>query len=613
MNPLPFKLLAYHLLITAIFFSCSRPDEKGKEPSNAQAETYLQDYNKEYKDLSTKAAEAAWLLNTKIQEGDTITQKAYEEAAQKLTDFTGSLSNIDSSKKYLAISESLSPIQKKQMEYILFLAGGAPASAGETVKQLIKEGAEQTKVLYGFDFKIDGKSVTKNDISNLLTSSPNLNERLKAWRSSKEVGKPLKDGLERLRDLRNKSVQALGFSDFFAYQVSEYGMSTQEMLEMNDSFIREIWPLYRELHTWARFQLARKYKQPVPDFIPAHWLPNQWAQDWQAIADTESQGIDLTDTLNKKTPEWIVKKGEEFYISLGFDPLPASFYERSSLYPLPPDAPYKKNNHASAWHVDLDQDVRSLMSVETNTQWWETSLHELGHIYYFKAYSTPEVPVLLRGGANRAYHEAIGSQIGLASLQKPLLQSLKLIPDNLTTNDTLELLTDALQHIIVLPWASGTMTRFEEALYTKNIPVTEFNKTWWDLVKRYQGVVPPSIRGEEFCDGCTKTHIIDDPAQYYDYAMAEILLFQFHDHIANNILKQDVHATNYWGNKEVGNFLRTLMAPGASVDWREHLSKNLGTAVSAKPILDYFSPLMTWLKKQNEGRNHSLPESFSEL
>ena len=597
-------------LMTLSVFSCTKPQEKKSELSHPHASAYLDAYSEEFKKLTTQANEAAWKLNTKIEEGDTITQKEYEEAAQKLTDFTGSLANIDSSKKYLAIPEELAPIQKKQMDYILFLAGGSPATAGETVKELIKVTADQTKILYGFDFKIDGKSVTKNDISNILRSNPKLNERLKAWTASKEVGKPLKAGLQQLRDLRNQSVQALGFSDFFSYQVSEYGMTTQEMLEMNDNFIKEIWPLYRELHTWARYELAKKYNQKVPEFIPAHWLPNQWGQNWEEIVDAKSKGIDLTDTLNKKTPEWIVKKGEEFYISLGFDPLPKSFYEKSSLYPLPADSPYKKNNHASAWHMDLDQDVRSLMSVETNTTWWETSLHELGHIYYFKSYSTPEVPILLRGGANRAYHEAIGSQIGLASLQKPLLKSLKLVPDNIETNDTLELLTDALQHIVVLPWASGTMTRFEEALYTKNLSPDQFNKTWWEIVKRYQGIVPPTPRDEKFCDACTKTHVIDDPAQYYDYAMAEILLFQFHDHIAKNILKQDVHETNYWGNKDVGNFLKTIMAPGASVDWRDHLKKNLGTEVSAKPILDYFAPLTEWLKKQNKGRTHSLPQNF---
>ena len=601
---------AIYILIAVNIVSCGeRPSEK-KVPFSTSAQTYLDSYSKQYQTLSTAAAEASWLLNTRIEEGDTSTQSKYEAATRSLTSFTGSLANIDSAKKYLATPDILSPIQKRQIEYVLFLAGGSPASEEQAVRDLIKVTAEQTKVLFGFDFKVDGKSVSKNDISNILSSSTKLNERHKAWTASKEVGKPLKSGLTQLRDLRNKTVQGLGFADYFAYQVSEYGMTSNEMLTMNDSFIKEIWPLYRELHTWARYELAKRYNQKVPDLLPAHWLPNQWGQSWKGIEDSSSKGIDLSDTLKKKSPEWIVKKGEEFYISLGFPSLPASFYEKSSLYPLPKDASYKKNNHASAWHIDLDKDVRSLMSVETNTTWWETSLHELGHIYYFKSYSTPEIPVLLRNGANRAFHEAVGSQLGLASLQEPLLQAINLIPKGVESDDTVKLLTDALKHIVVLPWASGTMTRFEEALYSKNIPESEFNKTWWDLVKKYQGIEPPAIRSEDFCDACTKTHIIDDPAQYYDYAMAEILLFQLHDHVAKKILQQDVHATNYWGNAQVGEFLRKLMAPGASVDWRTHLQDNVGSDVSAKPMLEYFAPLKVWLEKQNKGRTHTLPENI---
>src|SRR5688572_3682738 len=262
MNLYPLSMVA---ILAVCLVSCTKKEETKSDPSHPMAAAYLDEYSREYKRLTTEANEAAWLLNTKIEEGDTITQQRYEEAAQQLTDFTGSLANIDSSKKYLAIADQLSPLQKRQMDYILFLAGGAPATAAETVKELIKVNAEQTKVLYGFDFKVDGKSVTKNDISNLLTTSNNLSERLKAWNASKEVGKPLKAGLEQLRDLRNKSVKDLGFSDYFSYQVSEYGMTTDEMLTMNDNFIKEIWPLYRELHTWARHELAKKFKQPVPD------------------------------------------------------------------------------------------------------------------------------------------------------------------------------------------------------------------------------------------------------------------------------------------------------------------------------------------------------------
>lgn len=594
--------------IVILFASCNPSPEEKKAKLQQTADTYLLAYNEEFQKLYTTAAEAEWTLNTKIVQGDTITQKVYEEVKKKYTDFLGSQANIDSAKKYLGLKDQLTSLQVKQFESVLFAAGGSPATAADAVKELIKVSGDQTKILYGFDFKIDKKSVTKNDINNILTSNATVNEKLKAWNASKDVGKELKPGLEKLRALRNETVQGLGFSDFFTYQVSEYGMTREEMLSMTEGFIKEVWPIYRELHTWARYELAKKYKQPVPEYLPAHWLPNQWGQDWTALIKVE--GLNLDDTLKKKSSEWIVRKGEEFYVSLGFPSLPASFYEKSSLYPLPPEAAYKKNNHASAWHMDLKEDVRSLMSIEPTTNWWETSLHELGHIYYYISYSRPEVPYTLRGGANRAYHEAMGSQIGLASLQKPLLQSVGLIPGDVVTNDTLKMLSDALQHIIVIPWGAGVMTRFESKLYAENLPMDQVNKTWWELAKKYQGIVPPAERGEEFCDACTKTHIIDDAAQYYDYSIAEILLFQFHDHIARNILKQDVHETNYWGNKEVGAFLISMMETGATIDWRDHLNANLGTEVSAKPLLDYFSPLMGWLKKQNSGRQHTLPESL---
>jgi peptidyl-dipeptidase A len=607
-TPIPRNTLFALLMLVPLFQSCNESAEEKKARLQEQAEKFLAGYNHEMQALYTTAAEAEWNLNTKIVEGDTTTQRIYEESRKAFTDYLGSQANIDSSRQYLEMKDQLTDLQARQFEAILFAAGGSPATASATVEELIKVSGDQTKILYGFDFRIGRKSVTKNDINNILTSDAGLNQKLNAWTASKEVGRELKPGLMRLRDLRNETVQGLGFSDFFTYQVSEYGMTSAEMLDMTEGFIRDIWPLYRELHTWTRYELANRYKQPVPEYLPAQWLPNQWGQDWAAVVEVE--GLNLDDTLKKKSAEWIVRTGEEFYKSLGFAGLPPSFYERSSLYPLPPDATYKKNNHASAWHMDLNEDVRSLMSVEPNTEWWETTLHELGHIYYFMSYSRPEVPNTLRGGANRAYHEAIGSQIGLASLQKPLLQSQGLIPENLATNDTLKMLSDALNHIVLIPWAAGVMTQFEHQLYAGNIPPDKFNETWWSLVKKYQGIVPPAERGEEFCDACTKTHIIDDPAQYYDYAMAEILLFQFHDHISRNILKQDVHATNYWGSKEVGAFLKQMMETGATIDWREHLQQNLGTEVSAKPLLDYFSPLLDWLKKQNEGRQHTLPASL---
>jgi peptidyl-dipeptidase A len=154
------------------------------------------------------------------------------------------------------------------------------------------------------------------------------------------------------------------------------------------------------------------------------------------------------------------------------------------------------------------------------------------------------------------------------------------------------------------------MAEFEYELYANNLPKDQYNSKWWEIVEKYQGIIPPYERGEEYCDAATKTHINNDPAQYYDYAISNVLLFQFHDHIATKILKQNPRATNYYGSKETGKFLHDLMYPGASVDWREHLKKSIGSEMSAKAMVDYFAPLMDWLKKENAGRIHSLPENI---
>ncbi|MCB0430083.1 MAG: M2 family metallopeptidase [Flavobacteriales bacterium] len=587
----------------------SKEAEKATTPKvQAEAQQFLDEYQKTYQDVYTKSSEQEWLLNTHIVDGDSVAEKEYEAAQTAFADFTGSEENIAAAKKFLADADSLTPLQKRQFDAILFMAAASPATAADIVKEKIAASAKQVKDLFGFAFHIGKKEVSTNDIDNILSTSKNEKELLEAWNASKEVGKGLKDGVENLRNLRNRCVQELQYPDFFSYQVSEYGMSSQEMTDLCHRLISELWPLYRELHTWARYQLAAKFNKPVPDMIPAHWLPNRWGQAWGDLVHVE--GLDVDKALKDKTPEWIVKQGESFYMSLGYDQLPQSFWEKSSLYPLPEGTPYKKNNHASAWHINLDKDLRSLMSVEANAHWWETVLHELGHIYYYKTYSTPEVPLLLRAGANRAYHEAMGSLLGLASMQKPFLVNFGLVDANAKTDSIQILLREALDNVVFIPFSAGTMTMFEHDLYADNLPKDQFNARWWSYVKQFQGIVPPTDRGEEYCDAASKTHINDDPGQYYDYALSYILMYQFHDHIAKQILHQDPHATNYFGNKEVGAFLKEMMKTGATMDWREHIQKYLGSEMSAKPMLEYFAPLLQWLKEQNKGRTYTLPEQI---
>ncbi len=594
-----------------IFYSCAN-DKKGTGDNankgiQDSVQTFLDAYNKKYQELNIVANETSWMTQTRIIEGDSTNAIANNKAQEAYAEYTGSTAIIESANKYLAQQGKLTPLQVKQLKSILYKAANNPETIKDVVKARIKAETKQSENLFGFDFKIDGKSVTTNDIDGILSSEKNLDKRKKAWEASKEVGKGLKEGLVNLRDLRNKTVQGLGYKDFFEYQVSDFGMTTKEMVDLLQQFNKELYPLFRELHTYARYEFAKKYAvKEVPDLIPAHWLPNRWGQDWTSLVDVK--GINLDSALKQKDADWIIKQGERFYVSLGFPELPKTFWEKSDLFPVPAGAKYKKNNHASAWHQDLDKDVRCLMSVIPNSEWYETSHHELGHIYYYLSYSNPEVPFLLREGANRAYHEALGSLMGMAAMQKPFMENLNLIPKNSKSDDMQTLLKEALNYVVFIPFSTGTMSMFEHDLYADNIPADQFNKRWWELAGKYQGIAPPTVRGEEYCDAATKTHINDDPAQYYDYALSYILLFQIHDHISKNILHQDPHSTNYYGNKEIGKFIADIMSPGASKDWREVLKEKTGSDLSAKAMLEYFSPLMDYLKKENAGRKYTLPE-----
>ena len=579
---------------------------RGADP-RLEAQTFLDAYGSEYQKLFYASSLSEWRSNTHIVEGDTTNAYATRTANEALAAFTGSAVNIARARDLLEQRDRLAPLQVRQLERVLYLAADNPETVADLVKQRIEAEAEQTEKLFGFQFKIGDRKVSTNDIDEILRTGTDEQTLRDAWEASKEVGKDLKVGLANLQRLRNETVRPLGYDNYFAYQVSEYGMSTQEMRDLMLQLNREVRPLYRQLHTYARYELAKRFgAAQVPDLLPAHWLPNRWGQDWTGMVSVA--GLDLDAILQDKPPEWFPQQAERFYVSLGYPPLPQSFWEKSDLYPVPATADYKKNNHASAWHMDMEHDVRSLMSIVPNAEWYETTHHEFGHIYYYISYTNPDVPLLLREGANRGYHEAMGSLLGLAAMQKPFLAHLELLPAATTIDATQQLLKEALNYIIFMPWSAGVMTEFEHALYAENLPKDQYNARWWELVRRFQGIAPPAPRGEEYCDAASKTHINDDAAQYYDYAISNALLFQLHDHIARQILKQDPHATNYFGSKEVGSFLDSIMRPGMSRDWRTVLRETTGQDLSAAALVDYFAPLLPYLEQVNAGRTHTLPD-----
>ena len=561
-----------------------------------RADRFLKTVNAGYQALYRVNTEAQWLASTDVNPEHDASS---ETAGKAMAAFTGSPALIDEAMELLKSKEKLNPLTRAELARVLLNAAEGPMTNPALVNARIAAETKQASVLNSFTFKLDGKPITANEIDNTLSNETDLAKRQAVWEASKQSGTALKPGLMALQQLRNGVAQELGYPDYFSLQVASYGMTTPEMVALQDNFMRELRPLYLQLHTWVKYELAKKYHQPVPKRIPAHWINNRWSQEWSGIVEAAN----LDDRFKDRKPEWIVKTAEQFYTGLGFAPLPGTFWERSDLYPVPAGNPRKKNTHASCWHVDLDKDIRSLMSVEPNSQWFFTAHHELGHAYYFMSYTRPEVPPLLRLGANPAFHEGMGELISLAASQVPYLQSAGVLPADFKADQNAFLLNDALSHSVpFIFWSSGTMTHWEADVYAGKLSPNEWNARWWKYVQDMQGVEAPSPRGEQFCDAATKTHINDNPAYYYSYAIATVFKFQVNDFIARKILHEPPQSCNYANRKDVGEFLRKIMEKGGTEDWRKVLSEATGEPLSTRAMVEYFKPLMAWLQEQNQGR-----------
>ncbi len=565
-------------------------------PTQERADRFLALVNSGYQALITVEGRAQWDALTDVSP---VHDAASETASKARAAFVGNVAVINEAKALLLKRADLNELTIRELEQLLLNAAEGPMTNPQLVADRIAAEVAQASTLNGFEFKLHGKPITVNEIDNLLQSSTDLAERKAVWEASKESGKALKAGLIKLRDLRNGVAKELDYPDYFALQVAGYGMTTEEMVKLNEQFMRDLRPLYLQLHTWAKYKLAEKYHQPVPKLIPAHWINNRWSQEWDGM----SEGADLTPFFKDRTPEWVAHSAERFYVGLGFPKLPQSFWEKSDLYPVPAGSPRKKNTHASAWHVDLANDLRSLQSIEATPWWFTTAHHEFGHIYYFMNYTRDEVPMLLRTGANPAFHEGFGELTALAAGMAPYLKSLGILPPDYKVDQNAFLLNDALvPGVPFIFWSSGVMTHWEADVYAHHLPADQWNARWWQYVRDFQGIEPPEPRGEEWCDPATKTHINDTPCYYYSYAIAQVFKYQLNDYIAKHILHQPPQACNYADNKEVGDFFRKIMEQGKTRDWRVILKEATGEELSTRAMVEYYAPLMQWLQEQNKGR-----------
>ena len=432
-------------------------------------------------------------------------------------------------------------------------------------------------------------------------------ELLAIWTGWRTVSPQMRPLYKRFVELSNAGARELGFTDTGDMWRSAYDMPADDFTAELERLWGQVRPLYESLHCHVRAGLSEEYGTalvPQDGPIPAHLLGNMWSQTWANIDETvgpsnSRPGYDLTGLLERNDVDEIgmVRYGERFFSSLGFDPLPSSFWDRS-LFVQPAD--HDVVCHASAWDVDYESDIRIKMCIRVNGEDFVTIHHELGHSYYQRAYGAQDP--LYRTSANDGFHEGIGDTIALSITPQYLVRVGLLDRVPAATADIGLLLRQALDKVAFLPFGL-LVDQWRWQVFSGEIPPDQYNTAWWELRRQYQGIRAPVARSEEHFDPGAKYHV---PANtpYTRYFLAHILQFQFHRALcAAAGFDGPLHRCSIYGNTEAGERLAAMLEMGASRPWPDALEAIAGTrAMDATAILDYFAPLAAWLDEQNEGR-----------
>ena len=586
--------------------------QKAYPATAAGVTAFLDEVNRELLELVNASSRAGWTQSTYITvDTEVMAAQANEALVNAQTRYAKEAARFD--------TVQVSPNQRRQLDLLknsLTMSAPADPKEAEQLTRLVAsmEGA------YGSGKYCPPARTTQaagaappekecldiEQITEILAGNRDPKRLQEVWEGWHTISIPMKKDYERFVELSNTGAQVLGFKDTGAMWRGKYDMPADAFAKELDRLWEQLRPLYLSLHTYTRSRLREKYGDIVPENgpIPAHLLGNLWQQDWSNVYDIvapagETAAFSLTDNLKARNiePLEMVRIGERFFSSLGFAPLPKTFWERS-LFLKPRDR--EVVCHASAWDVDSVDDLRIKMCIDQTAEDFSTIHHELGHNYYQRAYS--KLPMIFRDSANDGFHEALGDVLALSVTPEYLVKInlLDKAPD--ASADTGLLLRAALERLAFLPFGL-LVDQWRWQVFSGAITPAGYNQAWWDLKLKYQGVAPPSVRGEQFFDPGAKYHV---PANtpYSRYFLAQILQFQFHRALAKaSGCTAPLHRCSIYGNKEAGRRMNAMMEMGASKPWPDALEALTGQRqMDASAMAEYFAPLKKWLDQQNAGK-----------
>ena len=589
--------LIFVISVAAVLSGC-RPVE-----SPLEAEEFVEQAEDQLLDLWIEAERAAWVKANFI----TIDTEAVEaQAMERLLAETAELAAQAAHYNGQDLPDEIERKLRKIKTSLPLVAPRDSAKQGELSGIMASMDGRYGKGVYCPE-KRGGECLDLSAMGRTLASSRDADALLDLWIGWRTISPPMRAQYQRFVELANEGAAELGFADLGELWRSGYDMAPDDFAAELDRLWEQVRPLYEALHCHVRARLAEQYGEsqvPLDQPIPAHLLGNMWSQSWGNLYDLvgpgeSDPGYDLTQLLvrNGVDEKEMVRYGERFFTSLGFEPLPDTFWERS-LFTKPADRDVVC--HASAWDLDYVDDLRIKMCIEINDEDFTTVHHELGHNFYQRAYADQDA--LYRDSANDGFHEGIGDTIALSVTPEYLVQVGLLDRAPSAEGDLGLLMRQALEKVAFLPFGL-LVDQWRWKVFSGDIAPDDYNAGWWELREKYQGVRAPVTRGEDDFDPGAKYHV---PANtpYTRYFLAAILQFQFHRSLCEIAgVEGPLHRCSIYGNQEAGKRLIEMLEMGSSKPWPEALEALTGRPdMDATAILDYFAPLMEWLEEQNRGR-----------
>ena len=603
----------YKFLLSTIFFSilvfssCSSQQPNALTESDAEA--FLQRVELEDKTLGPIVSSAYWIgANFITYDSQKVVAdygKRYQLLALERARQASSFDNVEVSE------ENRRKLNLIKSSFVM------PSPLNEELAGEISSISAELDAMYGTGEHCfaDNDCYDLEAFEAIIDNSRDPNELLKAWEGWRNIGKPMKDMYIRMVEIGNQGANDLGYEGLSDLWFSQYDMPADDFLDETDRVWDELKPLYDALHCHVREELSNHYGEEVVSKtgnLPAHVLGNMWGQSWSNIYDLvykyennkADSEINLTKILAEKDIDEIemVEIAENFFVSLGFEPLSDTFWERS-LFIKPQDR--NVVCHASAWDLNSDiDDLRIKMCIERNAEDFSVIHHELGHIFYYQAYS--HLPDIFQSGANDGFHEAVGDLLTL-SITPDYLQKIGLVtPEEAmqAKSDPISLLMQqALDGVVSVPWTL-MLDKWRAKVFTGETAPENLNSSWWELRESYQGIEAPRDRDEDAFDPGAKYHIPGN-TPYTRYYLAKILQYQFHESLCNQMgYEGPLHECSIYDNELAGEKLRAMLALGQSKEWQTALEALTGTReLSGKSMLNYYQPLKDWLDIKNAERS----------